>query len=67
MAAGRSDDERWFSVADVVRHRNISERTLRAAIASGELRVVRLAGLRRGPFKAVRIPASALEAWLAPR
>ena len=62
-----SDDERWFSVADVAGRHKISERTLRAAIASGALRVVRLAGLRRGPFSAVRIPESALETWLGPR
>ena len=56
--------ELWYSVGDVARRFRISERSLRAAIASGHLRVVRPAGLRRGRFPVIRIPQTALSAWL---
>jgi hypothetical protein len=56
--------ELWYSVGDVARRFRISERSLRAAIASGHLQVVRPAGLRRGRFPVIRIPESALTAWL---
>jgi hypothetical protein len=56
--------ERWFKVSDVARRLDISERAVRAAIASGDLHVVRPAGLRRGRFPVIRIPQSALTAWL---
>jgi excisionase family DNA binding protein len=56
--------EHWFTVADVARRLDISERALRTAIAAGHLRVVRPRGLKRGRFSMIRIPASALTAWL---
>ena len=56
--------EHWFTVADVARRLDISERALRAAIAAGHLRVVRPRGLKRGRFSMIRIPASSLTAWL---
>jgi len=61
---GTDGPERWYSVSDVARRFAISERTLRDAIAAGHLQVVRPAGLRRGRFPVIRIPASALTAWL---
>jgi hypothetical protein len=64
MAGIEGQVERWFKVADVVRQHDISERSIRAAIASGDLHVVRLARLRRGRFPCIRIPASSLTAWL---
>jgi helix-turn-helix protein len=57
-------EERWYRVADVVRRVNISEQAVRAAISSGHLKVVRPGGLRRGRFSMIRIPASAVTAWL---
>jgi excisionase family DNA binding protein len=61
---GTDGPERWYSVSDVARRFAISERTLRDAIAAGHLQVVRPAGLRRGRFPVIRIPASSLTAWL---
>jgi hypothetical protein len=60
--AGAQED--WFTVADVARQFDISERALRAAIAAGHLHAVRLKGLKRGRFSMIRIPASSLTAWL---
>jgi hypothetical protein len=54
----------WFKVSDVARRLDISERAVRAAIAAGHLQVVRPAGLRRGRFPVIRIPAASLAAWL---
>lgn len=48
-----------LTVAVVCRHTGFTERTIRAAIAKGRLRIVRPGGLR-----SVRVPASALEEWL---
>jgi excisionase family DNA binding protein len=62
---GMDGPERWYSVGDVARRFAISERTLRDAIASGHLQVVRPAGLRRGRFPVIRIPESSLTAWLS--
>jgi excisionase family DNA binding protein len=60
----RELEERWYRVADVARRVGVSEQAVRAAIAAGHLQVVRPAGLRRGRFPVIRIPASALTAWL---
>ena len=62
----RELEERWYRVADVARRVGVSEQAVRAAIAAGHLQVVRPAGLRRGRFPVIRIPASALTAWLSP-
>jgi hypothetical protein len=62
--AMRETEERWYRVADVARRVGISEQAVRAAIAGGHLEVVRPAGLRRGRFPVIRIPASSLTVWL---
>jgi hypothetical protein len=62
-----ASQEALYSVGDAVRQYRISERVLRTAIAAGRLQVVRLAGLRRGRHSVIRIPESALTAWLERR
>lgn len=63
-AASGEPEERWNRVADVVRRVGVSEHAVRTAIAGGHLAVVRPAGLRRGRWPVIRIPESALSAWL---
>jgi excisionase family DNA binding protein len=67
LTADAVAQEHWFTVADVARRLDISERALRAAIAAGHLQVVRPRGLKRGRFSLIRIPASSLTAWLERR